>query len=123
MTEPVPPGIITGKRSRQPTKRIQEALRQAGDRNRELRHIVGSLAQVTSEIESDPLSVAEAMRRPDWAKWLEAMNDEITRLQQRGTYIIVTPPPDANILTSKWVYRTKKDEHGRITGHRARLVV
>ena len=51
------------------------------------------------------------------------MKDEISRLQERGTYTIVTPPPDANILTSKWVYRTKKDEQGHITGHRARLVV
>ena len=51
------------------------------------------------------------------------MKDEISRLQQRGTYIIVYPPQDANILTSKWVYWTKKDEHGKTTSHRARLVV
>ena len=51
------------------------------------------------------------------------MKDEISRLQQHGTYKIIIPPAEANILTSKWVYRTKKDEHGRITGHRARLVV
>ena len=63
------------------------------------------------------------MRRPDSSKWYEAMKDEISRLQQHRTYEIVTPPKDANILTSKWVYRTKKDEHGHITGHRARLVV
>ena len=51
------------------------------------------------------------------------MQDEISRLQQHGTYDIVIPPDDANILTSKWVYRTKKDEHGKLTGYRARLVV
>ena len=51
------------------------------------------------------------------------MKDEISRLQQRGTYEIIIPPAEANILTSKWVYRTKKDEKGQITGHRARLVV
>ena len=51
------------------------------------------------------------------------MKEEISRLQQCGTYNIIDPPDDANILTSKWVYRTKKDEHGKTIGHRARLVV
>ena len=35
----------------------------------------------------------------------------------------IIPPAEANILTSKWVYWTKKVEKGQITGHRARLVV
>ena len=51
------------------------------------------------------------------------MQDKISRLQQHGTYDIVIPPDDANILTSKWMYQTKKDEHGKLTGYRARLVV
>lgn len=63
------------------------------------------------------------MRRPDNSKWYDAMKDEISRLQEHGTYEIITPPSDANILTSKWVYRTKKDENRHITGHRACLVV
>ena len=51
------------------------------------------------------------------------MKDKISRLQQCGTYEIIIPPAEANILTSKWVYQTKKDKKGQITGHRARLVV
>ena len=123
ISEPIDPNIITGKRERKLTNRMQNILKTASDQNKSLKTIVGSMAQVTGEIISDPLSLAEANRRPDWNKWLEAMNDEISRLQQHGTYEIITPPDDANILTSKWVYRTKKDEHGKITGHRARLVV
>lgn len=80
----------------------------------ELRDLTASLAQVTAEIKSDPLSVAEAMRRPDTAEWYEAMKEEISRLQEHGTYEIVTPPPNANILTSKWVLCTKKDERGHL---------
>ena len=88
-----------------------------------MQHLTASLGQVTGEIESDPLSVAEAMQQPDSSKWYDAMKDEISRLQQHGTYEIIIPPAEANILTSKWVYRTKKDKKGQITGHRAQLVV
>lgn len=123
IAEPIPPEELTGKRTRRPTQKIQEIIEGAGEGNMETRHLTASLAQVTAEIKSDPLSLAEAKRQPDWTKWLEAMNDEISRLQNQGTYDIVTPPADANILTSKWVYQTKKDESGKITGHRARLVV
>ncbi|GEM05987.1 hypothetical protein Rt10032_c01g0004 [Rhodotorula toruloides] len=31
-------------------------------------------------------------------------------------------PPDAKILGCRFVYRRKKDEHGRVTGHKVRLV-
>ena len=51
------------------------------------------------------------------------MKEEISRLQERGTYEIVTPPTDANLLTSKWVFRTKKDERGIPIRKRTRLVV
>ena len=44
----------------------------------ELRHLTASLGQVVSEVESDPLSVAEAMQRPDWPEWYEAMKEEIS---------------------------------------------
>ena len=123
IAEPIAPEEVTGKRSRKVTQKIRDIIEGVGKGNFQTRHLTASLGQVTTEIESDPLSVAEAKRRPDWDKWIEAMNDEISRLQQRGTYEIINPPVDANILTSKWVYRTKKDEHGRIKGHRARLVV
>ena len=123
IAEPIAPEEVTGKRPRKVTRKIRDIIEGVGKGNFQTRHLTASLGQVTTEIESDPLSVAEAKRRPDWDKWLEAMNDKISRLQQRGTYEIINPPVDANILTSKWVYRTKKDEHGRIKGHRARLVV
>ncbi|KAF8830169.1 hypothetical protein HHX47_DHR2000553 [Lentinula edodes] len=123
IAEPINPDIITGKRVRKPTKKIQDIINGLGEPNQELRHLTASLGQVTGEIIADPTSVAEAMRCPDWSQWREAMNEEIRRLQQRRTYDIVIPPDDANILTSKWVFRTKRDEQGKVTGHRARLVV
>ena len=112
IAEPLPPGVITGKRNRRPTKKIQDTIEGIGIGSSHTKHLTASLGQVTAKIESDPLSVAEAMRRPDAAEWYKAMEEEVSRLQERGTWEIVTPPPDANILTSKFVLRTKKNERG-----------
>ena len=62
IAEPVAPEIITGKQSRQPSKKVQDIIRGAGEGNVETKHLTASLGQVTAEIESDPLSVAEAKR-------------------------------------------------------------
>lgn len=122
IAEPLPPNVITEKWAKKPSKKIQ-AILQGASMQAELRDLTASLAQVTAKIKSDPLSVAEAMWCPDAAEWYEAMKEEISRLQERGTYKIVTPPPDANILTSKWVLHTKKDERGRLQWRKGRLVV
>lgn len=50
------------------------------------------------------------------------MYKELNRLNSRNTWKIVDTPTDANIVGSKWVYRTKRDAAGNITSHRARLV-
>ena len=86
IAEPIAPEEVTGKRSRKVTQKICDIIEGVGKGNFQTRHLTASLGQVTTEIESDPLSVAEAKCQPDWNKWLEAMNDEISRLQQRGTY-------------------------------------
>ena len=123
ITEPIEAEITTGKRTRKPSRKILEIMDGKAQAHT-AKYLTASLATVTAEIEAfDPLSVAEAKRSPDWLKWEEAMKDEISRLEARGTYHAVDPPPDANILTCKWVYRTKKDEQGKITGYRARLVI
>jgi hypothetical protein len=58
--EPTPLEIITGKCTRQLSKKIQDTLEGGGEGNKELKLLMASLAQVTSHIKSDPLSVAEA---------------------------------------------------------------
>ena len=62
IAEPLPPEVLTVKRVRQPTKKIRDIIEGLGEGTNELRHLTASLGQVTGEIESDPLSVAEAMR-------------------------------------------------------------
>jgi Reverse transcriptase (RNA-dependent DNA polymerase) len=43
-------------------------------------------------------------------------------LKDTGTYELVNPPHEANIVGSKWVFRVKKDAAGNVIRYKARLV-
>ena len=51
------------------------------------------------------------MKGSDFKEWLEAMHDEIGRLNSRKTL--------DSVVGAKWVFRTKRDEQGRVIGYRA----
>lgn len=74
---------------------------------------------------SDPRSWAEAAQSPVSAQWIDAANEEFTELQDK--YKVFTPvdrdslPSGARVLGSKYVFRTKRDQHGDITQYKARL--
>ncbi|GAA5827655.1 hypothetical protein JCM3770_001053, partial [Rhodotorula araucariae] len=75
---------------------------------------------------SDPRNHREASRDADSDKWRSGEQDEFASL--RDEYHVfhavdrVTVPADAKVLGCRFVYRRKKDEHGRVTGHKVRLV-
>ncbi|KAJ9678616.1 hypothetical protein PVL29_020712 [Vitis rotundifolia] len=54
--------------------------------------------------------------------WLKAMQEEIKALIQNRTWDLVPRPPTANIVGSKWVFKTKLKEDGTIDRYKARLV-
>jgi hypothetical protein len=70
----------------------------------------------------EPVSYAEAMRRPDANKWQAAMDEEKAAFFTNGTWETVPVDPSWNLLSSKWVFKIKSDEHGNVTRYRARLV-
>jgi hypothetical protein len=70
----------------------------------------------------DPKSLREAQTRSDWRSWKEAMDRELSTLQQAGTWETVPCPTDKNVVDCKWVYRTKYSANGTIDKHKARLV-
>ena len=66
--------------------------------------------------------MTEAMRQPDAHLWKEAMAEEELWCYST-TWDVVSATPDMNILTSKWVFKRKRDAQGAVSRHRARLVV
>ena len=60
-----------------------------------------------------PVTLKEAMSRPDWPRWKEAMTKEIDQLIENKTWDVVDlPPPEkgkVNVVGCRWVYAYKKD--------------
>ena len=50
------------------------------------------------------------------------MVDEFTALQRQGTWILVPPPLNRNIIGSEWVYKIKREQHGVISRYKAKFV-
>ncbi|PKU81867.1 Retrovirus-related Pol polyprotein from transposon TNT 1-94 [Dendrobium catenatum] len=69
--------------------------------------------------QTDPTTFTEANKHAHWRK---AMTEEFFALQKQGTWELVSPPPNASVIGSKWTYRTKYNSDGSIARHKARLV-
>ncbi|RVW78235.1 Retrovirus-related Pol polyprotein from transposon TNT 1-94 [Vitis vinifera] len=74
----------------------------------------GTLSQIESTSSYKPTNVSNF---PDIT-----MQEEIKALIQNRTWDLVPRPPTANIVGSKWVFKTKLKEDGTIDRYKARLV-
>lgn len=68
-----------------------------------------------------PVSVLEAMSRPDHAEWKRAIEEELASFEENNAWEIVDKPKDATIVKCKWVFKKKCDSEGDVR-YRARLV-
>nr|CAC37623.1 copia-like polyprotein [Arabidopsis thaliana] len=67
----------------------------------------------------EPKTITTAMKHPSWNA---AVMDEIDRIHMLNTWSLVPATEDMNILTSKWVFKTKLKPDGTIDKLKARLV-
>lgn len=72
---------------------------------------------------SDPQTIEEALSRPDSDKWRAAMKEEYSALIENKTWDLVDYTGDEKPLKCKWVFKTKKNAHGTVVKHKARLVI
>jgi hypothetical protein len=78
-------------------------------------------AEELHAISSDePASFDEAERSPRWRK---AMMEEMESIEDNKTWALADLPPGRNAVGLKWVFKVKRDEHGAVSKHKARLVV
>jgi len=50
------------------------------------------------------------------------MNEEVDHIEKNNTWELAPRPKDKNIIATKWVFKNKLDEEGRVVRNKARLV-
>ncbi|SCV73211.1 BQ2448_7136 [Microbotryum intermedium] len=82
--------------------------------------------QPVKSITSNPQTWREAMSSDQCEVWAKAANDEFTSMCNDFKVFTIedrsTVPAGATIVTSKFVWKTKQNALGDVTGHKARLV-
>jgi len=81
-----------------------------------------TLAVMGSGLGMEPHNEHKARASPDWPKWENTMNEEITQLMTNNTWELVERPLNRNVVGCHWTYRLKQDANGKIIHHKARLV-
>ena len=71
---------------------------------------------------AEPTTFGEAVRSPNKAKWIQAMEKEMNSLFENDVYDLVELPPQHKAIGSKWVYKIKTGADGTIERYKARLV-
>ena len=71
--------------------------------------------------ESDVLSPTSAASAKLSPAWTASMIEELDCMERFGVWKLVPPPPGANIIDCKWVFRTKFDKRGLPSRLKSRL--
>ena len=67
-----------------------------------------------------PKTYRSALADPNWRA---AMEEEFRALQQNSTWELVPRPPQANIVTGKWIFKHKFQADGSLERYKARWVL
>jgi len=70
-------------------------------------------------LEDEPKTIEEALRDADW---IIAMQEELNNFSRNQVWTLEERPKDARVIGTKWVFRNKKDDQGKVVRNKARLV-
>lgn len=71
---------------------------------------------------AEPTTFDEAVNGPESDSWKAAMDEEMMSHRQNSTWTVGALPEGRKAVGSKWLFKRKLDEHGRVTRYKARLV-
>ncbi|KAJ9556890.1 LOW QUALITY PROTEIN: hypothetical protein OSB04_011504 [Centaurea solstitialis] len=69
--------------------------------------------------ELEPKKLEEALLDP---YWVEAMQDELLQFERNHVWTLVLQPKRQKAISTKWVFKNKKDEDGVVIRNKVRLV-
>ncbi|CAJ2651723.1 unnamed protein product [Trifolium pratense] len=67
----------------------------------------------------EPKSIEEAITDESW---IIAMKEELSQFEKNEVWKLVPDPLDHSIIGTRWVFRNKMDENGKVIRNKARLV-
>jgi Reverse transcriptase (RNA-dependent DNA polymerase)/gag-polypeptide of LTR copia-type/Integrase core domain/GAG-pre-integrase domain/Zinc knuckle len=70
----------------------------------------------------EPQSLKEVQQREDWQLWEASMHEEYAALRSKGVFTEVDLPDDVKALPCRWVYKIKRDQHGKVEKYKSRVV-
>ena len=79
-------------------------------------------AHIAHANSSDPLTLLQAIKRPDWPKWEEAIQQELKALEAFDTFEVVQLPPGKRPVGCKYVFKIKYLPNGDVDKYKVRLV-
>ncbi|GJW44895.1 putative ribonuclease H-like domain-containing protein [Tanacetum coccineum] len=71
------------------------------------------------EERGEPKKVIHALKDP---RWIEAMQEDLLQFKLQEVWTLVDLPNGKRAISTKWVFRNKKDERGIMIKNKARLV-
>ncbi|RDX58051.1 putative mitochondrial protein, partial [Mucuna pruriens] len=76
-------------------------------------------ASCTLVFEIEPNNIEEALKDDDW---IVAMEEELHQFTRDNVWKLVLRPKHKSTIGTKWVFRNKFDENGKVIRNKARLV-
>jgi len=70
-------------------------------------------------LEEEPKTIEEALRDADW---IIAMQEELNNFSRNQVWTLEERPKDARMIRTKWAFRNKKDDQGKVVRNKVRLV-
>jgi hypothetical protein len=68
------------------------------------------------------LSLAQSKRHVKMRIGSKSMNEELDQIEKNQTWELVPRPKNKNVIGTKWVYKNKMNENGKVIRNKARLV-
>ena len=53
---------------------------------------------------------------------IKEMEEELSQIEKKETWELLPRPKDKNVIGTKWVFKNKLNENGRVTRNKTRLV-
>jgi hypothetical protein len=91
----------------------------------QLVNLTTTASDTKSDIEeyNEPLTINEALQRPDKEMWMNAIIEEFTSLEKNKISYITDLPHGKKAIGCKWVFKVKRNEKNEIIRYKARLVI